>query len=77
MDTISPRQHQILALSRQLGSVTVEDLAQRFDVTPQTIRRMELKGQIPPAAVKIGRRKLWPAGTAAALLAASQTGGQQ
>jgi DeoR family glycerol-3-phosphate regulon repressor len=38
MDTISPRQHQILALSRQLGSVTVEDLAQRFDVTPQTIR---------------------------------------
>ena len=39
MDTISPRQHQILALSRQLGSVTVEDLAQRFDVTPQTIRK--------------------------------------
>jgi cytochrome P450 len=33
MDTISPRQHQILALSRQLGSVAVEDLAQRFDVT--------------------------------------------
>lgn len=39
MDSISPRQHQILALSRQLGSVTVEDLAQRFDVTPQTIRK--------------------------------------
>lgn len=39
METISPRQHQILALSRQLGSVTVEDLAQRFDVTPQTIRK--------------------------------------
>ena len=39
MDTISPRQHQILALSRQLGSVAVEDLAQRFDVTPQTIRK--------------------------------------
>ena len=39
METLSPRQHQILALSRQLGSVTVEDLAQRYDVTPQTIRR--------------------------------------
>lgn len=39
METISPRQHQILALSRQLGSVMVEDLAQRFDVTPQTIRK--------------------------------------
>ena len=39
METLSPRQHQILALSRQLGSVTVEDLAQRYDVTPQTIRK--------------------------------------
>ena len=39
MENISPRQHQILALSRQLGSVTVEDLAQRFEVTPQTIRK--------------------------------------
>ena len=39
MESINPRQHQILALSRQLGSVTVEDLAQRFQVTPQTIRK--------------------------------------
>lgn len=59
------------------ASETTNDLCRVLHVTPQTIRRMELKGQIPPAAVKIGRRKLWPAGTAAALLAASQTGGQQ
>lgn len=59
------------------ASETTDDLCRVLHVTPQTIRRMELKGQIPPAAVKIGRRKLWPAGTAAALLTASQTGGQQ
>lgn len=58
------------------ASETTTDLCRVLRVTPQTIRRMELKGQIPPAAVKIGRRKLWPAGTAAALLAASQTGAE-
>jgi hypothetical protein len=59
------------------ASETTDDLCRVLHVTPQTIRRMELKGQIPPASVKLGRRKLWPAGTAAALLTASQTGGQQ
>jgi predicted site-specific integrase-resolvase len=59
------------------ASETTDDLCRVLRVTPQTIRRMETEGRIPPAAVKIGRRKLWPAGTAAALLAASQTGGQQ
>lgn len=59
------------------ASETTTDLCRVLRVTPQTIRRMELKGRIPPAAVKIGRRKLWPAGTAAALLTTSQTGGQQ
>ncbi|MCA3554787.1 DeoR/GlpR family DNA-binding transcription regulator [Aestuariivirga sp.] len=39
MENLSPRQHQILALSRQVGSVAVEDLAHRFEVTPQTIRK--------------------------------------
>jgi DeoR family transcriptional regulator, glycerol-3-phosphate regulon repressor len=39
MSVLSPRQHQILALARQLGAVMVEDLAQRFAVTPQTIRK--------------------------------------
>jgi DeoR family glycerol-3-phosphate regulon repressor len=39
MTALSPRQQQILSLARQLGSVLVDDLAERFDVTPQTIRK--------------------------------------
>ena len=39
MTVLSPRQHQILSLARQSGTVMVEDLAMRFDVTPQTIRK--------------------------------------
>jgi DeoR family transcriptional regulator, glycerol-3-phosphate regulon repressor len=39
MQGVSPRQQQILTLARQAGSVTVDDLAERFDVTPQTIRK--------------------------------------
>jgi DeoR family transcriptional regulator, glycerol-3-phosphate regulon repressor len=39
MTPLSPRQHQILTLARQTGTVMVEDLAMRFDVTPQTIRK--------------------------------------
>ncbi|TCT11719.1 DeoR family transcriptional regulator [Tepidamorphus gemmatus] len=34
-----PRQKSILELARQVGRVTVEDLAARFEVTPQTIRK--------------------------------------
>ena len=34
-----PRQHAILDLAKQVGRVTVEDLATRFEVTPQTIRK--------------------------------------
>lgn len=33
------RQRQIVDLARQHGRVTVDDLASRFDVTPQTIRK--------------------------------------
>jgi DeoR family glycerol-3-phosphate regulon repressor len=36
---LNHRQNDIIALARVLGRVTVEDLAARFDVTPQTIRR--------------------------------------
>jgi len=36
---VSPRQQQILVLARTSGNVTVDDLALRFDVTPQTIRK--------------------------------------
>ena len=39
MQALSPRQQQILSLARQTGNVTVDDLAARFDVTPQTIRK--------------------------------------
>lgn len=34
-----PRQEAIIDLVRQIGRVTVEDLAARFEVTPQTIRK--------------------------------------
>jgi DeoR family transcriptional regulator, glycerol-3-phosphate regulon repressor len=36
---LSPRQQQILAIARQVGSVGVDELATRFEVTPQTIRK--------------------------------------
>jgi DeoR family glycerol-3-phosphate regulon repressor len=39
MPALSPRQQQILVLARQSGIVGVESLAERFDVTPQTIRK--------------------------------------
>src|SRR6201996_1756794 len=39
MQPLSDRQNDIVALARATGRVTVEDLAVRFDVTPQTIRR--------------------------------------
>ena len=39
MTSINFRQHEILAIARQTGKVTVDDLAERFDVTPQTIRK--------------------------------------
>ena len=39
MDVLNFRQQQILALARQSGGVSVDELAHRFDVTPQTIRK--------------------------------------
>ena len=33
------RQQQILDIARSAGRVTVDDLATRFEVTPQTIRK--------------------------------------
>jgi DeoR family glycerol-3-phosphate regulon repressor len=36
---IALRHRQILALARDAGSVAVDDLADRFEVTPQTIRK--------------------------------------
>jgi DeoR family transcriptional regulator, glycerol-3-phosphate regulon repressor len=39
MLALTPRQIQIMTVARQLGAVGVEDLATRFEVTPQTIRK--------------------------------------
>jgi DeoR family transcriptional regulator, glycerol-3-phosphate regulon repressor len=36
---MSPRQHDILSLAKVQGRVTVDELALRFGVTPQTIRK--------------------------------------
>ena len=33
------RQHEILSIARNTGKVTVEGLAEHFNVTPQTIRK--------------------------------------
>ena len=39
MQALSDRQNTIVTLALSIGRVTVEDLAARFEVTPQTIRR--------------------------------------
>ncbi|WP_020186504.1 DeoR/GlpR family DNA-binding transcription regulator [Methylopila sp. 73B] len=39
MEQLNGRQHEIVALARSVGRVVVEDLAARFSVTPQTIRK--------------------------------------
>jgi DeoR family glycerol-3-phosphate regulon repressor len=39
LEEFSARQHEILALARAAGRVAVEDLAARFGVSPQTIRK--------------------------------------
>ncbi|MEZ5925832.1 MAG: DeoR/GlpR family DNA-binding transcription regulator [Hyphomicrobiaceae bacterium] len=39
MEPISPRQSDIVSIARQNGRVNVEQLAARFAVTPQTIRK--------------------------------------
>lgn len=39
MQPLAPRQNEILRLARDTGQVGVDELAQRFGVTPQTIRK--------------------------------------
>ena len=39
MDSLTPRQADIVALARKPGRVDVDTLATRFRVTPQTIRK--------------------------------------
>jgi len=39
MESVTPRQTDIVAIAREQGRVNVEQLAERFAVTPQTIRK--------------------------------------
>ncbi len=39
MEPLIPRQSDIIQLAREVGRVTVDSLAARFDVSPQTIRK--------------------------------------
>ncbi|WP_406853746.1 DeoR/GlpR family DNA-binding transcription regulator [Alsobacter sp. KACC 23698] len=39
MQTLSPRQSEIIGLARMQGRVSVDDLALRYEVSPQTIRK--------------------------------------
>ena len=39
MDQTTDRQKEIIEIARQIGRVMVDELAARFDMTPQTIRR--------------------------------------
>ncbi|MCT4656915.1 MAG: DeoR/GlpR family DNA-binding transcription regulator [Cohaesibacter sp.] len=39
MESLHPRQTDILALAKRLGRVDVDGLSEHFDVTPQTIRK--------------------------------------
>ncbi|MGY9004025.1 MAG: DeoR family transcriptional regulator, partial [Rhodospirillales bacterium] len=39
MKPVTPRQHDIVDRARQQGQVIVDDLAEDFQVTPQTIRK--------------------------------------
>ena len=39
MFQFSDRQHEIVSLARTVGRVLVDELAEKFGVTPQTIRR--------------------------------------
>ncbi|OHC44212.1 MAG: DeoR family transcriptional regulator [Pseudomonadales bacterium RIFCSPLOWO2_02_FULL_63_210] len=49
--TLAPRQHDILNLARERGYVSIDELAQAFAVTPQTIRRdINIAAHIPDHA---------------------------
>ena len=52
-------------------SETSHDLCAGLRVTATTLRLWELSGRIP-TPVRVGKRKLWPAGTVAKLLAGAE-----
>ena len=58
-------------------SCTTADLCAILRVTPQTVLKMERDGRLPPA-VRLGRKKVWPAeAVAKLLLGTAQEGGAQ
>lgn len=63
------------AQSLPVSGLTSEELAAALRCSPRTLTEWERSGRIPPA-IRIGRRRLWPASTVAALLGtAAQEGG--
>jgi hypothetical protein len=42
-----PRHKEILEIARKQGKVLVEELASRFEITPQTIRKHPLRRRLP------------------------------
>ena len=67
MGTLSRRQTEIMALAREAGRVAVDDLAERFTVTPQTIRRdlnelsdHRLLTRVHGGAMSRRARRTWP-----------------
>ena len=57
-----------------VSGLTAEDLAAALRCSPRTLTEWERSGRIPPA-IRIGRRRLWPASTVAKLLGTAQEGG--
>ena len=62
------------AQSLPVSGLTAEELAAGLRCSPRTLTEWERSGRIPPA-IRIGRRRLWPASTVAALLGTAQEGG--
>lgn len=62
------------APSLPASGLTAEELAAALRCSPRTLTDWERSGRIP-SAIRIGRRRLWPASTVAALLATAQEGG--
>lgn len=62
------------APANPIASATSADMCHILRCSQQTLRRMEADGRIPPA-IRVGRRRLWPAEAVAKLLVGTQTGG--
>jgi len=61
--------------SQSVPGLLSGDLAAALRTTPRTLTAWEKSGRIPPS-IRIGRRRLWPAGTVERLLAAHAGGAQ-